>query len=73
MKAFLTARGSSELKIGSRQENETGLSGRSPGMGLGDALGLGLLFAAVGCIAGLQASVSTISATGQPRIASFKR
>jgi hypothetical protein len=36
MKAFLTARGSSELKIGSRQENETGLSGRSPVMGLVD-------------------------------------
>src|ERR1700716_3390025 len=72
MKAFLTALGSSELKIGSRQENETELSGRAPGIGLWDALGLGVVFA-VGCVTGLQASVSTISAAGQPRIDSFKR
>jgi hypothetical protein len=36
------------MEIGSRQENETGVSGRSPGMGLGDGAGLGVLFVATG-------------------------
>jgi hypothetical protein len=38
-------------------------------MGLLDGAGLGVLLAAVGCIAGLHATVSTISAAGQPFMA----
>src|ERR1700694_4960918 len=75
MKAFLVVVVPTGMEIGSRQENESRLRGRSPGMGLGEATATGLaeLFAAAGCPVCPPARVTRISTAGQPRIVSFKR